>query len=677
MIFLLYLFLFHIITNQVWFTLHTAPPTWDAAENILFSVRYFQSLIERGIPGFLESLLHGNPYRAPLNYALPSLVYGVVGKGNLSFETALFLHIPFGFIILFFTYKIGEKLYNPKAGKLACFFLSTYPLIFGLSRVYLDEFMLTGWTILCVYYLLQTDGFLIRKSCVKLSLCLAAGLLTKTTFPAFVVFPIMLTIFQTFRSPPKDTKRILLNLSIVLVTTLLIVLPWYVTNWSALRQFFTFYSVEEGAVAFKGGHFPPNFQHHLSFTSQMQYVADIFSFALSPFYSFVFLVGVTILLVRRLPFKSWFHLMNFIVVGFLPFTLIGHQQIIQHIAPLLPFVAILSGYGMSQIKAKWFLALLIIFGLTQTLYLSFGNSKYPQNLFFGDRKYPQKKVVHFLGVNWHWFWRNRSIYDGFITTVPLQEKWPYQEILKAIKEDYQKRASQENRLKFVPVGIIANTAVFNKSTIELSAILNRIPIQVVPIGLSEESKLLDYQVELESVSYVIYKTGWQGLPAHTRYADSANTFLLSSSSFQKLDETFLLPDGSQAVIFIQIPIRVNGDPTPQFSTLVNFGNKMILLGYDLSIEEVTYKRRCKFHFYWRCESSLDKDYVFFIHVTDQNGKIVNQLDYNPNHGIYPTSLWKQGEIFVETKFLEVLKTEKPLWIKIGMYDTQMARFIDL
>jgi hypothetical protein len=48
-------------------------------------------------------------------------------------------------------------------------------------------------------------------------------------------------------------------------------------------------------------------------------------------------------------------------------------------------------------------------------------------------------------------------------------------------------------------------------------------------------------------------------------------------------------------------------------------------------------------FYWQTLASVQQDYTTFVHLLDNSGKIVAQIDLPPLSGTRPTSLWQVGE----------------------------------
>ncbi len=127
------------------------------------------------------------------------------------------------------------------------------------------------------------------------------------------------------------------------------------------------------------------------------------------------------------------------------------------------------------------------------------------------------------------------------------------------------------------------------------------------------------------------------------------------------------------------PIKVGGPPPkvtisqaqPQHTVNVNFGNQIILLGYDFS------KHNIPLTLYWTPSATPASDYTVFIHILDTTGTIVAQADSPPAAGTYPTSLWDSGETIVGSRLLPELPAGQYI-LRLGLYrpDTGERLLVD-
>ena len=101
----------------------------------------------------------------------------------------------------------------------------------------------------------------------------------------------------------------------------------------------------------------------------------------------------------------------------------------------------------------------------------------------------------------------------------------------------------------------------------------------------------------------------------------------------------------------------------------NLDNKVALVGYE--IDPVRVKAGGSLHLilYWQAQQEMHKDYTVFTHLIDEEGKIWAQKDNQPLRGIYPTSLWDEGEIVKDEYELIVRPDASPgkYRLEVGMY----------
>jgi hypothetical protein len=122
------------------------------------------------------------------------------------------------------------------------------------------------------------------------------------------------------------------------------------------------------------------------------------------------------------------------------------------------------------------------------------------------------------------------------------------------------------------------------------------------------------------------------------------------------------------------PLKIGGPPagavaktfSPQHSLTVNFGETITLRGYDLKLNE----QMVQLGIYWLSLAQTDIDYTVFVHVRDEVGNIVAQVDRPAAAGLYPTSLWDKGEVISDSLTLNLPPEMKPgiYQLAVGLYD---------
>ncbi len=107
---------------------------------------------------------------------------------------------------------------------------------------------------------------------------------------------------------------------------------------------------------------------------------------------------------------------------------------------------------------------------------------------------------------------------------------------------------------------------------------------------------------------------------------------------------------------------------------VNFGDKMMLLGYVAEEEEeveVKPGESLRVTVYWRSLARMERDWSVFVHLLGENDIMLAQRDTYPGLGNYPTSQWPVGEAISDTYTLALPDTvyaPDQAQFEVGLYD---------
>jgi hypothetical protein len=103
---------------------------------------------------------------------------------------------------------------------------------------------------------------------------------------------------------------------------------------------------------------------------------------------------------------------------------------------------------------------------------------------------------------------------------------------------------------------------------------------------------------------------------------------------------------------------------------VEFEKSIRLENYELTRERVKRGEMVGLILYWRAMKKLDKDYTVFVHLIDENGRIIEGVDSQPRDGNSPTSSWPEGELVPDGRVLPIPE-DAPLGnnlrLEIGLY----------
>lgn len=124
-------------------------------------------------------------------------------------------------------------------------------------------------------------------------------------------------------------------------------------------------------------------------------------------------------------------------------------------------------------------------------------------------------------------------------------------------------------------------------------------------------------------------------------------------------------DGQQ-VYGVDMPLRVN------------FGERMILIGCDLSTTVIRADQSLEVALYWRVSSPVDTDYSIGLHLVDEKGRLYGQHD-NVHPGYYPTSQLRSDQYIRDVHRLTPWEGAPPgrYTLLVLVYDLRTGNRLDL
>jgi hypothetical protein len=101
----------------------------------------------------------------------------------------------------------------------------------------------------------------------------------------------------------------------------------------------------------------------------------------------------------------------------------------------------------------------------------------------------------------------------------------------------------------------------------------------------------------------------------------------------------------------------------------NLGDKVVLVSCEFT--DVTFQPgdAMQLLITWEVQSRFTEDYTVFIHVIDDDRRILTQRDLAPLGGGRPTTTWQPGERLLDPYVLTIPSNaaEKEYWVEIGLY----------
>lgn len=124
---------------------------------------------------------------------------------------------------------------------------------------------------------------------------------------------------------------------------------------------------------------------------------------------------------------------------------------------------------------------------------------------------------------------------------------------------------------------------------------------------------------------------------------------------------------------IHVPARVvDGIPNP---VMVNFGNKIALVGFSLDRSSIGPGDTLHLMLFWKALDDVNENYTVFTQVLARDDRKLAQVDSWPQGGQSPTATWRRGQVITDTYSLTIATEAQPeiVELHIGLYDSDVVR----
>ncbi len=429
------LLLIHIFTNLAIIRQDATPLKWDGGDYFYRSLRYYD-VVTRPAPGFVSRFLEVSPYRPPLFLLTSVPLYAIFGRSP---DVGVMTNALYTVVLLLSVYSIGKTLRDPGTGLLAALLVSTFPLLFGLSRSYWVDYALTAMVTLSIALLLKTECFGCRRYVYLFGVSLGLGMLTKWTYFIFVLGPFVYFLLVPQADQGKPVRDRLGPGSISVLIGAAVAAFWYVPNGlDVVRKLLglAFGVRGAGATRFEqlgetigpSGLFNP--------AALLYYAGKLVNEQITMVYAVIFIAFTILLFKRDRSQIVW--LLLWIAVPVLVFTLIKNKTE-RNTVPMLPAIGILISLGVMSINGRRLrrimAALVCCWGL-----FSFCVSTYGAPFSLGKVSFRTRigEVVLF----------QRPENTSYALYRPDRRDWKMDEILDAIRSDAGNRT--DVRVVLVP-----------------------------------------------------------------------------------------------------------------------------------------------------------------------------------------------------------------------------------
>lgn len=402
--FLLVLIAFHIISNITWIILNNQPPTWDAGLHTIISFELFKSF---------KDFFTVSTYYPPFVHFIGSILVLILGY---SFKSTQFTGTLFLSLALIYIYLYSKEIFkNPKIAFYSSLFFSLFITIYDQSHYHMLDIPLTALVFGSLYYLEKSNNLTKKGFSLLFFLFFALASLTKWYAWVFIAVPIAFKFINVFKDR-KTTRMPIKNILFGILLFIALVSPWYIINIKPLLRIASYSSTAEAADP----------QKFFSIENLLFYPKLIIMFQTS-FLGFIFFIISSVFFIRNALKKEKLLLLLSILFIYLVFTFIANKNI-RYIIPMMPFIAIIIGYGTTWTLEKGRFLTTFIFSTTLTymlltyFILSFGFPIFPN----------YKYAINFPVLGW------TDIYylDDYPVKVLYEQnpKLPYSRIVEEISK---------------------------------------------------------------------------------------------------------------------------------------------------------------------------------------------------------------------------------------------------
>ncbi len=506
-----------------WGHLDQSPPGWDESYYLVQTTVLHQTMADEGLWAFLQKIFNYDRGRVMLITVIVQPFFFAFG---VSLKAAMIVINLFWFLLAWAIYGIARTIIGPLSGQRAGFFafalFSLFPPTTLLSNYFLVEFPLVSFVCATNYSFLKFHDTNSRIWLWFAGFFVALGMLTKVTFPFFVLSVLILFLFEIKKS--KTFFRALKLFSPVYLIPLIIAGPYYSYNFRPIMETTHFLSSMKLAKMYGFG---PIF----NWTTVLTYWQGIF---LNPAILTAVICSVAVITVfclkkkelqphMRGTFPLWLLFIWFMVPLLL--TTLGSIKDIRYVYPAFVPLCVLSGIGISWLIdfPAGVVAAVMIFATPVTLYLS-ANGLMPQSVI--------TKLDYLKGA----------------APSPDPRDWKIENLVMAIWEALDERGLRKEVL------FLGSTRYYHINLLHFYGIKSHRIINYFRLPYYENpdmtlSQALNFIASTPHAA-VLYKTGTQFPEFVSRLDKGVLAALGNNANYEYHDLGIIQPDGSRFILLI-------------------------------------------------------------------------------------------------------------------------------
>jgi 4-amino-4-deoxy-L-arabinose transferase-like glycosyltransferase len=506
------------ISDRIWISLDSNPPSWDLAKHLNGSLNYWAFLQQS--PQFLsgewwKSLWMLSEKYPPLVYLLTAPFLSVFGRNP---DAALLVNLLFSAILILSVYGIGKSLFNSQVGLYSAGICLLLPRLYTVRLQYLVDYPLTALVVAAFCCLtiwreiVDSDRPNYNKGwwwAIAFGGCFGLAMFVKQTTLFFLFFPL---VWIVGKSLLKKAWLKIIQVFVGLIIGLLVCGSWYRTNWVFVLS--AFGNANTTPAKLEGD---PPLNTIAAWTHYWNDLPSAISWILLLVPTVGFLLTLPQLVNSKLDSSSarkrglvW------LGIFFLGAYLINSAFVNKdhrYIMPYLPVVAVFLGYGLSQWRYPW--QNRILWGTVSFCIVLMWLNLYPIGGGLGN-------------------WLTQTLTPNSQYYTYLGKPWFHEELIKKIIDTEPYLSAN--------LGVLPSTPEINQHNFNYYGALANFQVYGRQVGVRKKEVVKDTR----SMSWFVTKTGdRQGLSE----AQSAILKLVETGSDFQLEKDWTLPDSTRLNLY--------------------------------------------------------------------------------------------------------------------------------
>jgi len=532
---LLLIWLFAGISDRLWFALDRSVPAWDQADYLTNSLNYWRALQHPQwfSSGWWEQVWMLSPKVPPLTYLLTVPFYNLFGTGTAQ---GTLVHLLFSGILLASVYGIAIQLFNRQIALWACIISALLPGLYVYRLQYLTDYPTTVMVALSFCCLTQWK-YSQKKWVWAIAFGVSFGLamFVKQTALFFLFFPL---VWVSVDSLKHKRWQSLIQLTVALLLSGLILIPWVTTNWLLMltsgKRATLDSAIAEGDPA-------------LNTLDAWTYYWNLLPYHISWLWLIVPTVGFLLYLFypkffsKPINFSALRWLAIFWIGGYLLCSLNINKDF-RYSLPLLPISAIFLAYGLTLWPQRWGKT---VRGLTLSLAIVL-------------------MLLNLWPIGGVWGRRMAAFLSpGGDRIAHLGLQWPHERV---IDEIIQTEPYLQSTL-----GVLPSTPDINQHNLNYYGALRDEQVYGRQVG----TRLEHVGQDSLSLSWFVTKTGQQGMVERIGEAQVAIVREIEQGRQFQLHKRWLLPDNTVLNLYHRQTPYVEVSPQPNASEKVQLSQVIV------------------------------------------------------------------------------------------------------